>query len=151
MLVWVFFFVFFLSCGKSCDWTDRLQNKSGVCLCVKRAHDHCHITILTLAPISFQLVQCNLLFFSFFAPVEKKLMLQRDPRVSVQEAVCSRIMCSKCGHTEPKVLGCSIDFEDCLSSSSSSSEALRLFSPELPNRTDRPVRGGLLLWCQHFA
>lgn len=71
-------------------------------------------------------------------------MLWRDLKVSVQEAVCSRIMCSKCGHTEPKVLGCSIDFEDCLSSSSAS-EALRLFSPELPNRTDRPVRGGLLL------
>lgn len=89
-------------------------------------------------------MQLAFLFFFFFAPVEKKLVLRRDLKVSVQEAVCSRIMCSKCGHTEPKVLGCSIDFEDCLSSSSSS-EALRLFSPELPNRTDRPVRGGLLL------
>lgn len=86
----------------------------------------------------------QLAFLFFFAPVVKKLVLQRDVNVSVQEAVCSRIMCNKCGHREPKVLGCSIDFEDCLSSSSSS-EALRLFSPELPNRTDRPVRGGLLL------
>lgn len=33
----------------------------------------------------------------------------------------------------------------------SSSEAVRLLSPQLPNRTADRFGGGLLLWCQHFA
>lgn len=56
-------------------------------------------------------------------------------------------MCGARGQRRAKALGPGIDFEDCLSSSSpvSSSEAVRLLSPQLPNRTADRFGGGLLL------